>query len=227
MEFLWNCNNGIIDMKTGAFYEGHTDAFFTSLSPHSQSEIMKILEQIFPVWEDLTLFMNQVYLAMTEQVQENTIVVLSGGPVSGRTVIMLLIEGLFGDRFLKCSPTHLEEHQEVIRLPVLKKTKLLLVRGGENLNRDVISAITSGNQAFREIHHLPIKRKLGIWLFADEVPKVDESIKIIHIPFRSTFGNVTKPDEYLFKKNPRLITSIQSYVGSFMNLVLQFRPRDE
>lgn len=26
MEFLWNCNNGIIDMKTGAFYEGHTDA---------------------------------------------------------------------------------------------------------------------------------------------------------------------------------------------------------
>lgn len=44
--------------------------------------------------------------------------------------------------------------------------------------------------------------------------------------FRSTFGNMVKPDEYLFKKNPRLIHSIQSYVGSFMNLVLQFHPNN-
>lgn len=210
-------------MKSGSFYEGRTDVVFVPNSPHR--EIEKILEKIFPVWEELALFMKQVYLTMTEQVQKNTIVVLSGGPNSGRTVIKTLIKTLFEDRVLVCPGTIFEaKPSAIINLPVSRKTKLLITQDNTTLNHDVISAITSGKQAFREIHQFPIKKQLNIWCFVDEVlPTIDPKIKIIHIPFRSTFGDVTKSDEFLFKKDPCVTRNIRSHINSFMNLALLFR----
>jgi hypothetical protein len=222
MSFLWGCSNGIIDLKEKKFHPGTSIEFDSKCSPYQIKELMDILEKTFPIKEELDLFFDQLYLAMTEQVQDDTIVILSGGPRSGKSIIQKLIQVLFGDYMTHIHSEFISKDEDVTVLPLMDRTRLMVLTEVKKVNYDLVSKITRGTQSFRELYnrHGIVQKKVSIWCFTDEKFEMDPKLNVIHIPFRSEFTKHHHNKEYSFIADGKLWNFINKQAEVLLWIIL-------
>lgn len=224
MSALWSCKNGVIDFKQKKFFHGTRVEFDPECSQTRVGKLVEILQRTFPVGEDLDLFLDQLYLTMTGQVREDTIILLTGPGNSGKSIIYNLLSALFASYSIRLPSSFLKNDEEISILPSMEDARLIISTEVKEVDRDLVSKITRGAQKFRELYSdKTIQKAIDIWCFANEKFEVDPSIKVIHIPFRSQFTKTPEEGEgkeFSFVANTLLAAEIHQHVSTLLWLML-------
>lgn len=222
MSSLWSCKNGVIDFKQKKFFPGTRIEFDPECSQTRVGKLVEILQRTFPVGKDLDLFLDQLYLTMSGQVQEDTIILLTGPAKSGKSIIYNLLSALFSSYSIRLPSSFLTNDEEISILPSMEDARLIISTEVKEVNSDRVSKITRGAQKFRELYFDKIIQKaIDIWCFANEKFDVDPNIKVIHIPFRSQFTETRKEGkEFSFVADTLLMSEIRQHASTLLWMML-------
>lgn len=240
MSSLWSFNNGVLDLKTNTFTEGTNFSYNSEIDQRKCICLLRILHKTFLSTQVLETFLDQLYLAMTEQVTTGTIIVLYGESNSGKTVIRNLVQALFDNYAILVPRQIFYLNVPYIVGPIRPHTRLLITTGvDENVSKEteivnqgpnptscvnfkLVLKITSGHQEFRDFFHTPFRKKLSVWCFIRNKEMVlDSRFKIVKIPFESRFVEKAEiEDPMTFKADLSLRNDIHHYADALFHMVM-------
>lgn len=156
--FLWNANNGTVDLKTGRLREHNPDDRLTVLSPvdfdpeATCPRWTKFLREVQPEAAVRAYLARVVGYSMTGSVAERAMFIHHGAQGSnGKSVFLKVMKGLFGDYFQNMAKTAIistqhEEHTTGIARIIGKRFLAASeTKAGSHLNDVVVKEITSGD----------------------------------------------------------------------------------
>lgn len=227
---LLNCQNGILDLRTGKLQPHNQAAMLTKLvlthyDPNAECPKWKaFLHRIMDGKEHMIAFLQRaIGYSLTGDVSEQALFFLYGGGANGKSTFIKTVLDVLGDYAEQTSPTFLTDplRFETARLAGIRFCATVEVTEGKSLAEAVVKLMTGGDRMTGEFKNKDLfsfEPHFKIWLAANHKPPVrnqDYAIwrRIKLIPF-----TVTIPEE---EQNRELLAELRDEFPGILNWAVQ------
>ena len=230
--YLFNCESGVVDLRTGKIKAHNKDDYISKFSPHKISFEtpklwLKFLDEIFEKDQEVIRYVQKAMgYSMTASMREEVMFILLGDGSNGKSVLLETLNEALGDYggtsnvdiLLEKKYSSGENKGEIARLNGLRQVTTEEPGLGDKLNESAIKTMTSGAgkivARFLYANEFEFSPKMKIWMAANYKPKIrgtDHGIwrRIRIIPFNITFED-EKQDKELKNK---LKSEIEQILG--------------
>ena len=228
-KYLLNCDNGVIDLKTGELLPHDRDLLFTKISPISyQTDAdcpnwKTFLESIFiddqgtPNYEIIDFMQKAIGYSLTGDTTEQVMFFLFGNGRNGKSTFINTVQHLFGDYGRQTnSDTFIKKkndsaiNNDIARLDGARFVSAVESEEGQQLSESLVKQITGGEKMsarFLRQEYFEFTPEFKVFFTTNHKPIVkgsDEGIwrRIRLIPF-----TVTIPKEKVDKKLPQKLAA--------------------
>lgn len=206
--YLFCCQNGVIDLKTGEFrHVNHNDWLHKSTGvaydPHAQCPIwLQFLDEIFPGDRELIPFIKRaVGYSLTGDITEQCLFVCHGTGANGKSTFLDMLGDVLGEYGQTMPASTLKEKKnddipnDVARMCGARFIKMIEVKERTRLNVERIKSLTGGDKVVARFLHqeyFEFYPQFKLWLAVNHKPVIKdttESIwrRIMLIPFNAYF----------------------------------------
>jgi putative DNA primase/helicase len=214
--FLFNCKNGVIDLKTGKLIEHKAEYMMTMQSPIEYDakatcpEWEKFLLEIFPRDEELVRYVQRaVGYSLTGDIREQCFFILHGRGSNGKSTFLDIIAAIMGDYHKTTEADNLtEKGYSSAASPYLAELRgrrfvhATETHADKTLNETLIKRVTGETEiSARALYQSPvtIKPQFKLWLATNHRPEIysqDDGLwrRIRLIPFIAKFYDRNAPD---------------------------------
>ena len=220
-DMLFNCENGIIDLKTGSLLPHDKKYLLSSISNtelKNEKPVMflKFLDEIFLGNKNIIHYIHKALgYSMTGSTKEQKMFICVGDGANGKSLLLQIINEVLCDYAASSSvdllldkKTQSSNMSEVARLKgkrmvITNETKL-----GDKLNESAVKDITGGNNKitarFLYANEFEFYPKMKIWMATNHMPIIrgtDNGIwrRIVKIPFDRVFKDFEQDKDLIFK----------------------------
>ncbi|MEC1100635.1 DNA primase family protein, partial [Bacillus paralicheniformis] len=228
-KYLFNCDNGVIDLKTGELLPHDRDLLFTKISPVSYQpdadcpNWKAFLESIFiddrgaPNYEIIDFMQKAIGYSLTGDTTEQVMFFLFGNGRNGKSTFINTVQHLFGDYGRQTnSDTFIKKkndsaiNNDIARLDGARFVSAVESEEGQQLSESLVKQITGGEKMsarFLRQEYFEFTPEFKVFFTTNHKPIVkgsDEGIwrRIRLIPF-----TVTIPKEKVDKKLPQKLSA--------------------
>ncbi|TWL77321.1 hypothetical protein CHCC15311_0001 [Bacillus licheniformis] len=228
-KYLLNCDNGVIDLKTGELLPHDRDLLFTKISPVSYQpdadcpNWKAFLESIFiddqgtPNYEIIDFMQKAIGYSLTGDTTEQVMFFLFGNGRNGKSTFINTVQHLFGDYGRQTnSDTFIKKkndsaiNNDIARLDGARFVSAVESEEGQQLSESLVKQITGGEKMsarFLRQEYFEFTPEFKVFFTTNHKPIVkgsDEGIwrRIRLIPF-----TVTIPKEKVDKKLPQKLAA--------------------
>ncbi|MBP1083484.1 phage/plasmid primase, P4 family [Bacillus capparidis] len=164
-KYLFNCNNGVIDLRTGELLEHDRDLLFTKISPidyemdANSTNWISFLESIFitdegePDYEIIEFLQKAIGYSLTGETTEQVMFFLFGNGRNGKSTFINTIQHLLGDYGRQTnSDTFIKKkndsgiNNDVARLDGARFVSAVESEEGQQLSESLVKQITGGEK---------------------------------------------------------------------------------
>lgn len=219
--WLFNCQNGTVDLKTGGFREHRREDYCTVMAPVSyvpeaRSKLWdRFLDRIMGGNQALIAYLQKLAgMSMTADATSQVVPFLYGTGDNGKTTFLYVISHLLGEYgytlnaetlMLKRGDAHSSTNDELANLNGKRAVFAREIQKSSLLNASEIKSMTGGEQmnvARKYEHNITFAPTFKLWLAGNHKPKIHDPTqgtwrRIKLIPFE-----VTIPEN---EKDPRLM----------------------
>ena len=157
-DFLLNCANGVIDLKTGNLLQHdknmllskYSDVEYTNETPH---QFIKFLNEIFQYNQDVIDYVQKLFgYCLTGSTKEQKMWLFVGDGSNGKSLLLQIISEVLGDYSASTTPELLldekTQSQNFSALARLKGKRCVITsetKLGDKLNEKMVKTMTGGN----------------------------------------------------------------------------------
>ena len=204
-KYLFNCQNGTIELKTGTLREHRADDYITRISPVAYdpnadcSAWTKFLDETLQGDQEMLLFIKKsTGYCLSGDTSEEILFLVHGPAATGKSTFMEAVKSAIGDYSKTCDfETFLKQkdsgrpRNDIAGLAGARLVSSCEVEEGKALAENIIKNVTGGDTIsarflFKEFFEYEPQFKL--WLICNHAPKVDPQDgamwrRILRIPF--------------------------------------------
>lgn len=220
-DYYFNCNNGVINLKTGVLLEHNKNLLLNKISSanlvHKKPvKFLAFLDDIFEHNTELIHYLHKAFgYSLTGSCEEQCMFILQGDGNDGKSLLLQIIQEVIGDYSATSNPDLLLDKKyqstnlsEVARLKGIRFCVVNELKMGDKLNESSVKDITSGNNKIvarflygNEFEFLP---KMKIWLATNYEPKIigtDKGIwrRMVLIPCKRSLKEDEVDKKLIFK----------------------------
>lgn len=220
-DFFFNCNNGVINLKTGQLIPHNKNLLLNKISSANLSDkkpvrFLNFLNDMFEGNQELIHYLHKAFgYSLTGSCEEQCMFILQGDGNDGKSLLLQIIQEVIGDYSATSNPDLLLDKKyqsanlsEVARLKGIRFCVVNELKIGDRLNESSVKDITSGNNMIvarflygNEFEFLP---KMKIWLATNYEPKIvgtDKGIwrRIVLIPCKRSLKEDEVDKKLIFK----------------------------
>lgn len=220
-DYLLNCPNGVVDLKTGRILEHNKNLLLNkvtgaSLERKQPKLFLKFLNEMFLGNQELIHYLQKAFgYSLTGDCREQCMFILVGDGNDGKSLLLQIIQEVIGDYSCTSNPdllldkkTQTANLSEVARLKGIRYCVVNELKMGDKLNESGVKDITSGNNKIvarflyaNEFEFLP---KMKIWLATNYEPRIigtDKGIwrRIVKIPCKHSLSDDEVDRDLIFK----------------------------
>jgi P4 family phage/plasmid primase-like protien len=227
--FLFNCENGTIDLRTGELRPRNREQFLTKLSPVTYDENARatkwetFLHQIFEGDEQLIRFVQKaVGYSLTGSTEEQVFFIGYGTGANGKSVFLKTIAAVVAEygQQVRTETLMVKRHVGVSNdIACLRGARFLSAVESESDNRlaeATVKQLTGGDTVrARFLFHeeFEFSPQFKIWLAANHKPEIRGTDNAIWRRIRLVPFNVTFPKD---KQNPRLDLELREELSGIL-----------
>lgn len=216
--YLFNCQNGTLDLRTGKLRPHHKSAMITQLAdvvfdPQAKApRFERFVDEIFNGDGDLAAFVQKAFgYSLTGDTKEQVLFLLYGSGANGKSTLVELMRSLLGDygktaqadTLMQKAASGSEASPDIARL---KGARLISLSEGDRthkLNEALVKQLTGTDTVTtRALYKEPFefKPEFKMFLSTNHLPKVTGSDhgmwrRVMSVPFLATFeGDRLDPD---------------------------------
>ena len=244
-------SNGTYNLKIGTFStEGKPDDYITfctniRYTEYSEklpylSDIKKFFKQVFPDKKLRIYFLTVLASCLSGDVKHQKIYFLIGGGSNGKSLTMEIINNIFGEYFLSCSPNIItksrnksnEASPDIVKLKGKRFVVLQEPDKGEKINIGAMKELTGGDRLIaRDLYHgasamlefYPQSKFFLTCNYLPIIPSLDYGTwrRIVVIEFKSKFVRKPRPNvKNEFKINYDLKNKIHLWKESIASYLI-------
>ena len=220
-DFYFNCNNGVINLRSGNLIDHNKNLLLNKISNvnYSRNKPKRFLAFLNDMFEGNTELIHYLHKAfgysLTGSCEEQCMFILQGDGNDGKSLLLQIIQEVIGDYSATSNPDLLLDKKyqsanlsEVARLKGIRYCVVNELKMGDKLNESSVKDITSGNNKIvarflygNEFEFLP---KMKIWLATNYEPKIigtDKGIwrRLVLIPCRRSLREDEVDRKLIFK----------------------------
>lgn len=227
--FLFNVQNGYIDLKTSTLHEHSRDKYFTKISPVEYTDKidcplwLDFLDTIFDGNNELIEYMQRaVGYSLCGSTQEQMMFILFGNGRNGKSVFLDIITDLFGNYATNIQPQTImvksstgSASSDIARLHGARFVTTAEASDGVRLDEGLIKQLTGGDKvtaSFKFENEFDFEPRFKLWMSTNYKPIIrgtDEGIwrRLAIVPF-SVYIPKEKVDPHLKSKLKRELKGI-------------------
>lgn len=233
--YLFNVQNGYLNLKDGTLYEHDKEKYFTKISPVEYTEKidcplwLDFLDTIFAGDQDLIEYMQRaVGYSLCGSTQEQIMFILYGNGRNGKSVFLDVISDLFGSYAANIQPQTImvksqssSASSDIARLDGARFVTASESGDGVRLDEGLVKQLTGGDKVTARFLHeneFEFDPQFKLWLCTNHKPIIrgtDEGIwrRLAIIPF-----NVYIPDN---KVDPHLKTKLKREIKGILKWAVE------
>lgn len=234
-DFLFNCQNGVIDLRTGNLIEHNKSLLLNKYSDIEYKKeypllFVNFLHDIFEDNEEIIDYIQKVLgYAMTGSTKEQKAWFFVGDGSNGKSLLLQIINEVLGDyaatssaELLLDKKTQSANLSEVARLKGIRTVITSESKLGDKLNESAVKSLTSGNDKitarFLYANEFEFYPKMKVFMATNHEPIIrgtDNGIwrRIVKVPFRRIF----KEDE----QDKELIDKLRQEKSAILNWLVE------
>jgi len=242
--YLFNVENGTLDLRTGELKPHNPDDLITKLAnvvfnPNAQCPLfLEFLQKTFTGDTELIECMQRAFgYSLTGNTREQTFFIGYGGGSNGKSTLLQAVKRIMGDYAIEAEPaTIMVQKQEKMATDIADLHNIRLVITSESndtqrLDEAKIKKMTGGEDLTGERkfeHPFKFKPQFKLFLATNHLPTIrgtDHSIwrRIVTVPFNTKFWKDGEGDAGIpeLKADPRFLEKLEAESSGILNWLLE------